>query len=103
MDAASFGDSKEVLPVASELGGNAMIGVRGVTYASLERTGWNVYLAGNFGKKDRGNMVQDELVTRYLGEVWQCLEELSHDAPLIIVHCNSLSVLDMDITQSAYT
>jgi hypothetical protein len=69
----------------------------------LERARLNVYLAGSVGKKDRGNMVQDELVTRYLGEVWQCLEELSDDEPLVIVHCNSLPSLDMEITHSAYT
>lgn len=35
-------------------------------------------------------MVQDELVTRFLGEVWKWLEELSHQDFLVIVHCKSL-------------
>lgn len=108
MNAASFGDSEEVLLVASELDGNAMIGVRGasmqysgIAHASLERAGLNVYLAGSVGKKDRGYMVQDELVTRCLGEVWQWLEELSHDESLVIVHCKSLPSLGMKFTYSA--
>lgn len=79
-----------------------MIGARGmsmsysgVTHASLERAGLSIYLADSVGRKDRVNMVQDELVTRFLREVWQWLEELSHEESLVIVHCKSLPSLGM--------
>lgn len=61
MYAASFGDSEEILLVASELDRNATTGMRmqysSVAHASLEGTRLNVYLAGGVEKKGRGNMV----------------------------------------------
>lgn len=33
--------------------------------------------------------MQGKLVTQFLGEVWQWLEELSHNETLVIVHCKS--------------
>lgn len=47
-----------------------MLPWHGLDWSSLTRS---------VGKKDRGNVMQDELVTRFMGEVWQWFEELSHD------------------------